>query len=234
MNNIVSLVPGPPQGTPVPEECVFDPVRLDRVDDLANDVKVYLNPPYVHCHESELSVLGCAAERVAVQQRVFVQCPAVAGLGQELYGRHVAVYVGGYAQDGHGWRHDGHGKRGRHHAGYDHRRLAVWHTGQRAYRLSHASTAGSSTTARRWAHRSVWAAMLPTTSTMATKRTFTTGPMPSTTEEPPAPTICSGLLAWNKYMANNRDVVVGSSVDQLWQQQCLGCYPYYAEWAWNP
>ena len=43
-----------------------------------------------------------------------------------------------------------------------------------------------------------------------------------------------GLLAWNKYMANNRDVVVGSSVDQLWQQQCLGCYPYYAEWAWNP
>ena len=70
MNNIVTWYPGPPQGTPVPEECVFDSARLARLNDLANDVKVYLNPPYVHCHESELSVLGCALRDRSTATRI--------------------------------------------------------------------------------------------------------------------------------------------------------------------
>ena len=234
MNNVVTWYPGPPQGTPMPEECIFDATRLARLSDLANDVKVYLNPPYVHVHESELSVLGCAAERAVYSNeylfnqtlwqdwdRNYTQRGMWPFMWADMLRPDMAGGTMGTANVV---------------ATMPDMIIADWQYG------SPGSVPTDYPTLDRWI----------TYGRKAVGTPFGLGSFPAYNQyygdkeniyywanavfnrRAAHPNNMLGILAWNKYMANNREVVVGATTDNLWQQQCLGCYPYYAEWSWNP
>ena len=233
VTDIVTWFPGPPQdGTQYPEECLLDQTRINRINDLWSDVATYLNPQYVHTHASEISALGCAAERAVYSNEWLYNTM----LWQNYNGTYTAHGMTPLIW-GDMLRPDWNGGPPNNTAGAvatmpGNMIIADWEYGLPG------NVPTDYPSLDRWISYGRKALGVP----------YGFGSYPAYNQyygdkeniyywanavynrSGAHPDLMLGIMAFNKYMIKDRNLVVSDT----FEQQLLGCFPYYGEWGWNP